>query len=499
MYMRLKYIKDRIIKENGSQRRGYRSLRYVIFALVCFAFIMNSGCGKELTVPVYDDEPEAVKEVAMFAIVSNIDEVNGKITVKAVTYNTELTLNYNGGADVQDKYGDVLSMSRVESGTVADVVYDENRDKLISLRVSSNDKVQKMEHISGVEVDTLENTVRLNGQSYRMSDSVTAFSENKEIQVNEICSEDQISVWLYNNIVCSIYVELGHGYLRLTDYAGYIGGMVEVGYDVIVPVAEDMLLTVREGEYVLRIEKDEDIGTKKVEVIRNQETTLSLADIAIEPKQMGAVMFQVTPSDAAVYIDGRRVNTEGAVDLAYGKHSILILANGYESYSADFNVNYAYKVKEYTLTPTDGTTESSTKSSTTNSDSTTSKANTGSESGTQGTTKGNGTTEKTTEKTTENANEKTTESATESGADSTTNKKTSNKLIIKAPSGASVYFDGEYVGIAPISFTKVTGSHIITFSQVGYLSKSYTVTLTDDGKDTTLTYDALTSIASLLE
>ena len=491
--MGLRYMdsRDKILKDNSSQRRGYRDFRYVFFALVCLAFMMTSGCGKELTVPVYNDEPEAVKEVSMFAIVSNIDEVNGKITVRAVTYNTELTLSYNGGADVQDKYGDVLAMSRIEPGTVADVVYDENRDKLISLHVSSNEKVQKMEHISGVQVDTLENTVKFNGQNYRMSDSVTAFSENKEIQVNEICSEDQISVWLYNNIVCSMYVELGHGYLRLTDYAGYIGGMVEVGYDVIVPVTEDMLLTVREGEYVLRIAKDDDVGTKKVEVVRNQETTLSLADIAIEPKQMGAVMFQVTPSDADVYIDGKRINTEGAVDIAYGKHSILIQANGYESYSADFNVNYAYKVKEYTLTPKDGTTESTTTS--TSGTTTTTQSAASSESGTQGTTKENGTTEKTTEKTTEAA----TESST--GSNETTNKTTSNKLIITAPSGASVYFDGEYVGIAPISFTKVTGSHIITFSQTGYLSKSYTVTLMDDGKDTTLTYDALTSIASLLE
>lgn len=483
--MRFKHKKN----ENKKNRhRGEWFVRYMVFVLVCLAFIGVTGCNEKITVPVYDDEPDPVDEVSMFAIVSNIDEVNGKITLKAVTYDTEITLSYNGGADVQDKYGDVLAMNRVEPGTVADVVYDDNRDKFLSLHISGNEKVQKMEHISGAEVDILENTVKLNGQIYRMSDSVTAFSENKEIQVNEICSEDQISVWFYNDIVCSLYVELGHGYLRLKDYAGYIGGMVEVGYDVIVPVTEDMLLTVREGEYTLRIAKGDDVGTKNVEVVRNQEIILSLADIAIEPKQMGSVMFQVTPSDADIYIDGKRINAEGAVELTYGKHSILIQANGYESYSADFNVNYAYKVKEYTLTPTDETSQSTTADKTT---SNTGSTNSTTQSKNSGSTQNGSSETKTTEKSTETDSNK---------KDSTAiNKETANKLIISAPSGASVYFDGEYIGIAPISITKITGSHIITFSQTGYLSKSYSVTLTDDGKDTTLTYDALTSIASLLD
>ena len=468
--------KENNIRCQSNRRRGRQVYLYLFFLLVCLVF---TGCGeREITVPVYDEEPEAVDEISAFVIVSNIDEVNGKISLKTVSYDTELILSYNGGTDVQDKYVDVLSMSRVEPGTVADIVYDGNRDKLISLHVSKNEKVQKVEHISGAKVDILENTITWGGSTYRMSDGVTAFSENTEINLSEICSEDQISVWLYNDIVCSVYVELGHGYLRLTDYAGYIGGMVEVGYDVIVPVTEDMLLTVREGEYTLRIAKGDDVGTKKVEVVRNQETILSLADIAIEPKQMGSVMFQVTPSDADVYIDGKRVNTEGAVELSYGKHSILIRANGYESYSADFNVKYAYKVKEYKLTPEGATTESGT----------TSKNSTRTQAGE--------TTERTTKEETATT-EKATETTTE-GGNSTANKQTANKLIIAAPSGASVYFDGEYVGVAPISLTKVTGSHIITLSQNGYLSKSYTITLTDDGKDTTQTYDALVSVSSLV-
>lgn len=473
-----------MVMHRGEKNNKIIKNKGMILVFVCL-FLLAAGCGKRIEAPTYDDTVDPADEVEIFAIVTNIDEVNGKITLRAVNYSTEVTLSYNGGTDVKDKYGNVLSMAQMELGCVVDAVYDSNRDKLLSLYVSKNEKVQKMEAVSGVIVDNLEKTVRINGTTYQMKDNTSAFSDNNEIGVDEICSEDQITLWLYNDIICSMYVELGHGYIKLSDYASYIGGMVEIGYDVIVPVTEDMLLTVREGKYTLRIAKGDDVGTKTVEVIKNQEINISLADIAIEPKQIGSVLFSVTPGDATVYVDGKKINTEGAVDLVYGKHSIYITAEGYNSYSASFNVNYAYKIKKYTLTEEGATTEAGNSSSSAEKSTVAGTTTATSEGGTTATDTSEGeTTEKTTTQKTPNTD---------------TGEKTDNKVTITTPSGASVYFDGEYVGIAPISFTKITGSHIITFSKTGYLSKSYTVTFADDGKDSELKYEDLISISSLLE
>lgn len=474
------------MRTNQIYLRKRIGVRYfcMMLILICLCAVVT-GCGNEITIPSYDEEVEPAKEVSMFAVVSNLDEVNGKITLKSVSNNTEIVLEYNGGVDVKDKYGDILSMSQVELGSVVDVVYDENRDKLLSLYLSSNENLQVLNEISGTEIDYLEHTIQINGKIYQISSNAVAFSDNTEIGLDEICSEDQLKVWIYNDMVCSMYVQLGHGYVRLSDYASYLGGMVEIGYDVIVPVTEDMLLTVREGEYTLRISKGDDVGTKNIKVIKNQEVDISLADLAIQPKQIGTILFKLTPSDATVYIDGKRINTEGAVNIVYGKHKIYIVADGYDTYSASFNVNYAYKIKEYKLSKTNETTESSgSKSKTTQSAGTTEKS----------------TTEQTTTETTETTETSSTEATTEDVKDVTTatGTKTSNKVTVVAPIGASIYFDGEYLGIAPMSFTKVTGSHIITLSQTGYLSKSYTVVFTDDGKDERLTYDSLELISSLI-
>ena len=471
-------MKMRKTKEHNQIGIGHRLL---LLLCLCVS-LLATGCNRDIPVPTYDEEVEPAEEVEIFGIVTGLDEVNGEIAIRSIGYEIDYELVYTGAADVRDKYGDLMTMSNVELGSIVNATYDASRDKLISLYISGDSNVSKVEEVSGAVFDFIENTVRINGTTYTMSADVMAFSDNVEIAVNEICSEDQLTVWMYNDKICSFYVELGHGYVKLSDYASYMGGTVEIGYDVIVPVTEDMLLTVREGTYELRISKGGDVGTKTVKVIKNQEIQVSLADIAIEPKQTGSILFKVTPANATVYIDGRRVNTEGAIELVYGKHKIYIVADGYDSYSATFTVSYAYKIKEYVLKEKGA--EDSAKEESTRSE--------------------NGsTTESTTEKDGK-SEESTTEASTKEDSDvkdvsTTSGKKTANKVTISAPMGVSVYFDGEYLGIAPISFTKVTGSHIITFSQTGYLSKSYTVNFTDDGKDETLSYEDLISIASLIE
>ncbi|MGN0437511.1 MAG: PEGA domain-containing protein [Lachnospiraceae bacterium] len=462
--------------------KNQRSKNDMVYFFFLFSLlIVLWGCGKgNITVPDYDDSLEPAKETSAFCIVTDIDEVNEKIELKAVGYATEYHLSFTGGTDIRDKYGDLLSISNVELGSIVDIVYDANKDKLLSMSVTNNESISKMQEISGAVFDFDEDTIRFQGQEYLLAKNVCAFSDNKEIGLDEICSEDQLTVWFYNNTVCSIYVELGHGYVKLKDYESYLGGTIEIGYDVIETVTEDMLLTVREGDYTLRISKGNDSGTKEVTVLKNQEISVSLKDIAIEPKETGSVLFAVTPSDAAVYIDDVRVNTEGAVEIPYGKHRIYIVKNGYQSYSASFNVNYAYKIKKYTLIPLDDS-DTETNSNTTTIQNTTQT----------------GTTQRTSISIENNTIEDNSQSSTDSSEED--NRETKNKVTVLKPVNAHVYLDGKYIGIAPISFTKVTGSHIITLSMSGYLSKSYTVTFKDDGSDKTLEYDDLISIASLID
>ena len=46
-----------------------------------------------------------------------------------------------------------------------------------------------------------------------------------------------------------------------------------------------------------------------------------------------------------------------------------------------------------------------------------------------------------------------------------------------------MYFDGTLKGVAPVSFDKVTGTHLITLRREGYGTKMYTIEVADNGDD----------------
>lgn len=469
--------------------------------LVCLT-VSLTGCGssgrEELPQAVTEEAAELTEERELFAMVCRLDEVNQKMTLLKATGDTELVLRFSVGTEFRNKYGDLITKDQVLPGSLADVVYDAGKEKVLSVTLSGSEQVTELSHVTGVQVDQANREIRVNGISYHMAGNARAFSDGQEIELHELCQEDEVTLWLYNGQVCSAYVELGHGYVRLTDYASYLGGMVEIGDSVMAPVTENMLLTVQEGEHMLRISRGDQAGTKRIKVVKNRESEISLADLVVEPQKTGSILFVVKPSGAEVRIDGKRVNTEGAVELSYGKHRISITADGYEPLSASFNVKYAYKVKEYSLVKTgedaaqsttayrgktvkktEEKTASKTESET---DTESQKSGTaGSGSASSGSASGGAETE-----------------SEEAGLAGAEGDRTENKVTVTAPIGVSVYFDGEYLGITPISFTKVTGSHIITLSQTGYLSKSYTVVFTDDGTDPVLTYEGLVSISELI-
>ena len=65
------------------------------------------------------------------------------------------------------------------------------------------------------------------------------------------------------------------------------------------------------------------------------------------------------------------------------------------------------------------------------------------------------------------------------------------KVFVDAPENAEVYLDGNYVGIAPTSFAKSEGSHIITLRRSGYETRSYTVSVDGEYKDITYSFAEL--------
>ncbi len=270
--------------------------------------------------------------------------------------------------------------------------------------------------------------VTIGKSRYRLPENVLIFSEGKQITSMDLNEVDILSFQGMGSSIHSIVVEKGHGYLRLDNDADFIDGFIEVGQSKITKITEDMLLTVPEGEYQVTISHNGGGGTKQVTIGRNQEVTLDIGDLEVVQPQYGNVLFSTDVEEVSVYVDGRLISHAMPISLQYGIHQVIAKAEGYDTLTGYFKVSKATQNVDLELEKKQEETEKETKE---------------------------------------------------------------YKVHIDKPEGAEVYLDGNYIGIAPVSFKKEAGSHTITLRKTGYETRSYTISVDKEKKDSTFTFGDL--------
>ena len=476
--------------------RGYIGL----LGLLCL-LLLCGGCGRQPAEDMTEAYDPYAQSADAVAVIKSMDLEAGTMSFVSVTDGKEYDLLYNNGVDVRNKHKEIISGSQLKVGQIVDIVYNTLNNKLLEVQIDPD--AWEVRNISGFEFDAGNRQATILNQIYQYTNDLIVVSGDELIRNNEICKEDQLTARGYGGKLCSLTVDLGHGYVKLENYDTYIGGMIEIGYDVIVPVTEDMLLTVREGTYKLKITKGSHSGYKNVVVTRDQECVANLMELQIAPDPVGSLFFNVTPATAKVIVDGEVINTADVVELTYGKHHIRLSADGYETKEGYFKVDAAYKIFNIELVRSE---ESSSSSGTTAGAGTRTTSGGGTGTGTtsgmgvvttegsSGTTESGSTTAGETTASTSGGSATTTESST----GTTEIKKTGNTVTITAPVGAYCYVDGDLKGTVPCTFDKTVGSHVVTFSKTGCLVKSYTIQCKDDGKDETYSFDPLKTFDSLM-
>lgn len=299
------------------------------------------------------------------------------------------------------------------------------------MRLNSMQQASKGFSVKDAEKYTLDwskQDATVGKDHYKLSEKVLIFSEGKQITTMELNEMDILSFQGMGSSIYSIVVEKGHGYLRLENDADFIGGFIEVGQSKIMKITKDMLLTVPEGEYQVTISHNGGGGTKQVTIGRNQEVTLDIGDLDVVQIQYGDVLFSTDLEVVSVYVDGKLINHIRPISLQYGIHQVVAKAEGYETLTGYFKVNKATQNVDLTLNKEEEEVEKETKE---------------------------------------------------------------YKVHIEKPEGTEVYLDGNYIGIAPVSFKKEAGSHTITLRKSGYETRSYTINVDKEKKDSTFTFGDL--------
>ncbi len=368
---------------------------------------------------------------AATVIIESVDEEKQIISMYLADRNESKNLSYTGATLVQDKYGSAMTAGQLKPGDIADITYNSELERAGSITLSTESF-----SYAGVEkynLNTENSSATIGDESFSIGSNVMIFSNGKPIDISQIIHQDVLTFQGKGHNIMSITVDKGHGYLDLKNDEAVLGSWIEVGQTIISQIAPDMLITVPEGSYKIRITGTGIEETREVVIDRNKETVLDLGDVKVQGSQTGTMVFDIEPNTATVYVDDVKIDKAYSVKVPQGLHQVTVTASGYESLSQYFQIEAGTNKISMSLE----------------------------------------------------------EESTVSGNDIVSDKKENSKLTIETPAGVEVYQDNLYMGIAPVTYVKTPGEHTITLRKTGYITRSHMIVVADDDNDVTYSFPDL--------
>lgn len=441
----------------GSSKINSRVVSKIMYRLVAL-FLMasllvavpgcsNNGSNRESNIipgssilpppkkPVTDASVTASDEIVIKGVLTELDTDNKKMHFVDIEDNVEYEVPYNGGTDIQNKYGTIIAAATMELGEIYNVTCD---SKGTAKTIYGASDSWERDGITGLEIDEKNKTLTVGALQWNYVSYTSVISGDEKISIASLVSQDEVTVRGIDKTVYSVSLDKGHGYLKLTGIDSFIGGYVSVGKQQLLQVTSDMVITAQEGSHNIELQNGSLRAEKMVTVEKNQEASLDFSEYIKPAVQNGAVKFLITPEDAILTIDGKETDYSDIVNLSYGTHKITVKASKYVTYTENYTVKTAYETKIIDLTSSD-----STKASTASGD-------------------------------TESYNVK-----------------------VTAPVGATLYVDSAYVGIIPCTFKKKAGNRIVTLSKSGFSTVSYTISIADEKGDVTYAFPDMVSSSQL--
>lgn len=363
------------------------------------------------------------------AVVVELDKKENTITFLNLEVDMTYTLQVEGTSTLYDKYGESITLEQIVPGDVVDITFLKSQKRLTSLTLSPD--AFCYENASRYSINDVRNDVTIGEDVYKLTEDTLFFSEGRRMERMDLNEVDILTFKGIGSSILSVTVTRGHGYLSLTNDESFVGGFIEVGQTKIHRITDDMLLTVPEGDYEIRISHGASSGIKYASIARGEEVTLDIGDIEVVQPKYGQVIFSLSPTNTSLYIDGNLVDATVPVSLEYGIHQIIARADNYKSITTYMKVGQESAGIDVTLEPI----------------------------------------------TSAEDEKKSTESDV---VDATTDY---YKVNIEAPENVEVYLNGNYIGISPVSFKKEKGNHVITLRKTGYEIRSYTISVDDEEKD----------------
>ncbi len=468
-----------------------RSLRIFITSLMAGVILISSPQGVVRTAATDKVSVSLIGKYdsADTAAIRSIDTDAKLIRLRNHETGKTYTLSYDNTSMMYDARGTVLSASLLEVGQIVDVTFLKSQKHVTTLNISN--EAWEVENTRDHELVRGDGTAKIQGELYRIDQRSLVMAEGNLSLPEDVLATDTVTVRGIGREIYSVMVTGGHGYVSLSSDTvedhSLVGAWIELDNEVIHRISPNMLLSAPEGDYNLQILGNGASYTQEVTIDRNQETVVDTSNVKVTKPKEGMVTFQIVPDTAEVFVDGEKVLTETPQSIRYGYHSLKIMADGYITQDKYLKIGTPKSVISITLEK-EGGDETSSSSDDASSKDKSSASDASTEKSSRTTNNG--------EISSNSASSKSTIS--ENSSDDS--KKPGNKVIegykiyFDKPYGAELYFDGSYIGMVPVSVTKISGSHEVILKKDGYETKSYRISIDKDEVDLNYTFPDLVKI-----
>jgi hypothetical protein len=416
-----------------------------------------------------------------------------------------LTFTYTGGVNITDKYGTAISMTQIPLGCIVDYDYKKSNNKLTEMNISK--KAWEYDDVNNLSINPTDKVMKIASTKYKFTDDISILDGQEFIPVDKLAEQDELTVWGNEETIWSIIITKGHGTIKLKDDEDFIGANITIGYESMQQIVEGMEIKVREGTFNLTVENGKNSATKSVSVERNKVNYVTLSDLGPAANRHGQVIFEIKPFGADLYLDGEQISYSDPIELDYGTYSVAVSLGGYTTYEGTIQVDSKGKTVKIDLPEVSSDSKASVSETNTEDSNTADNSSTGNNStssgnpGSSGNNSGSGDfnvdtsgddSDTDNDQTTEdNVDDNTPTDDSSDTTDESTITDKNHKIYIQTPIGASVYIDGDFVGITPCTYKKLIGSHVLTFIKDGYETTSYTVDISNDGQNAELAFSDL--------
>lgn len=311
-----------------------------------------------------EENGKSVKKSSDILIVSDINSANE--TIRVYNYSTGVQYQYYYGLTTGffDKYGNHMSVSDIHQGDVVDISGADSDGK--AKRIQKSDKVWTNDTVTNFSVDKDKSMFKIGGSSYRLGERTMIFSGSDVIDTDSLTAQDKLAVVGIDKDIVSISVTTGHGTLQLSNTSLFEGSFLQLGDRIFAEITKDMSLDVPEGSYTLAVANNGWGDSTDIEIKRGEITKVNLNDLKGEGPKKSSILFEVDVQSAKIYVDDSEIDYTSPVEITYGKHTLKVTADGYDTWTRTLYVNSKEATIQITIndnTDSSGTGTSSTDSS----------------------------------------------------------------------------------------------------------------------------------------